>query len=33
MDYITTVINRRQDGLTIDEDLNRGLFGTIEAKV
>lgn len=33
MDYITTVINRRQDGLTVDEDLNCGLFGTVEAKV
>ena len=33
MDYITAVINSRQDGLSVDEDLNRGLFGTVEAKV
>ena len=33
MDHIATVVHCRQDGLTIDENLNCGLLGTVEAEV
>lgn len=33
MDHVATRIDGGQDGLAVDEDLDCGLFGTVEAEV